>query len=171
VGDAFFWGKSNCHWRRERSGRPVTSRTEENIEKVNQIVRENLRPTVQEHRGANEHRQTNSYNCVWDALEGASPLDSDVDGNVVSRKLWNIRWEPKSPCRRCRWTHRAVLPLSFVHWSYNIHIETVKRSSWVWGSHRDDWEKCSLVVRRDPYVSKEHIASIFSVKETSKTWC
>jgi len=30
----------------ERSGRPATSRTEENIAKVRQIVRENRRPTV-----------------------------------------------------------------------------------------------------------------------------
>jgi len=31
---------------KERSGRPTTSRTEENIAKVGQTVRENCRPTV-----------------------------------------------------------------------------------------------------------------------------
>ena len=40
----------------ERSGRPATSRTEENIEKVRQIVRADC----QEHSRASEHRQRNS---------------------------------------------------------------------------------------------------------------
>jgi len=44
----------------ERSGRPATSRTEENIAKVRQIVRENRRLTVRSHSRASEHRQRNS---------------------------------------------------------------------------------------------------------------
>jgi hypothetical protein len=40
----FFREKSKCH--EERSGRPATSRTEENNAKVRQIVRENSRLTV-----------------------------------------------------------------------------------------------------------------------------
>jgi hypothetical protein len=40
-----FWGKKKCHYE-ERSGRPATSRTEENIAKVRQIVRENHRLTI-----------------------------------------------------------------------------------------------------------------------------
>jgi len=42
----------------ERSERPVTSRTEENIAKFRQIVRENV--GCQEHSRASEHRQSNS---------------------------------------------------------------------------------------------------------------
>jgi len=44
----------------ERSGRPATSRTEENIAKICQIVRENRRRDCQEHSRASEHRQRNS---------------------------------------------------------------------------------------------------------------
>jgi transposase-like protein len=43
----------------ERSGRPATNRTEENITKLCQIVREN-RLLTQDHSRASEHRQRNS---------------------------------------------------------------------------------------------------------------
>ena len=43
----------------ERSGRPATSGTEENVAKICQIVRENRRLT-QEHSRASEYRQRNS---------------------------------------------------------------------------------------------------------------
>ena len=42
----------------ESSGRPATNRTEENIAKFRQIVRENV--GCQEHSRASEHRQSNS---------------------------------------------------------------------------------------------------------------
>ena len=45
MGETFFWGKKSVT-DEERSGRPATSRTEENIAKVRQIVRENRRLTV-----------------------------------------------------------------------------------------------------------------------------
>ena len=44
----------------ERSGRPATSRPEENTAKVRQILRENLRMTVRSIDRASEHRQRNS---------------------------------------------------------------------------------------------------------------
>ena len=44
----------------ERSGRPATSRTEENIAKFRQILRENRRLTVRSIDRASEHRQRNS---------------------------------------------------------------------------------------------------------------
>ena len=44
-----------CFTDEERSGRPATSRTEENIANIRQIVHENLLLT-QEHSRASEHR-------------------------------------------------------------------------------------------------------------------
>jgi len=43
----------------DRSGQPATSRTEENIAKIRQIVHEN-RQLTQEHSRASEHQQRNS---------------------------------------------------------------------------------------------------------------
>jgi len=45
VGETFFEGRENVT-DEERSGRPATSRTKENIAKVRQVVRENRRLTV-----------------------------------------------------------------------------------------------------------------------------
>jgi len=45
VGETFFEGRESVN-EEERSGRPATSRTQENIVKVRQIVRENLQLTV-----------------------------------------------------------------------------------------------------------------------------
>jgi hypothetical protein len=47
-----------CVTDEERSGQPATSRTEENIAKIHQIVRENRRCRQQSR--ASEHRQKNS---------------------------------------------------------------------------------------------------------------
>jgi len=44
----------------ERSGRPATSRTEENVAKFREILRENRRLPVQEHSRAGELRHKNS---------------------------------------------------------------------------------------------------------------
>ena len=45
MGETFFEGRENVT-DEERSGRPATSRTKENIAKVRQVVRENRRLTV-----------------------------------------------------------------------------------------------------------------------------
>ena len=45
MGETFFEGRESVN-EEERSGRPATSRTQENIVKVRQIVRENLQLTV-----------------------------------------------------------------------------------------------------------------------------
>jgi hypothetical protein len=51
---------------------------------------------------------------VWNIFEVASSSDSYADHYVITRKLLdsvlNVRWKPKSPYRRSRWTHRTFLP-------------------------------------------------------------
>jgi len=71
-----FWGKKRCPYK-ERSGRPATSRTEENIAKVRQIVREYRRRTLRSiAEQVNVDRET-----VWKILT------EDLDMKKVCAKM------------------------------------------------------------------------------------
>ena len=76
MGETFFEGRESVN-EEERSGRPATSRTQENIVKVRQIVRENLQLTVRSiAEKVNIERET-----------GGKMLTEDLDMRKVCAKM------------------------------------------------------------------------------------